>query len=340
MSVLLSDHTHMITRAEWGARTPRLVAGINPTFGTTVHWEGPHMGSFSHDACFSYVRGIQNYHMKARNWSDIAYNFLVCPHGIVFEGRGLGRRSGANGTNDGNARAYAGCYLGGQGDPFTPDAQRALRDAVRYFDAHGNAGGGVNCHRDWKATQCPGNEICEWVKGGMGSVGIPAPPAPPNMQTRPILRYGSKGSAVADWQKLVGPFTGGGLKVDADFGLQTQARTKQFQSQYGLVADGIVGLRTWNKMADCLAWIAAQEPAPPPASHPAFPGLMRRGSKGNGVRQLQMRLRDRGWRIAVDGDFGSATEEVVKAFQKDKRLQVDGIVGPQTWNALWTTPVT
>ena len=73
---------------------------------------------------------------------------------------------------------------------------------------------------------------------------------------------------------------------------------------------------------------------------PPVPGLMRAGSTGAGVRALQQRLKDRGWKITVDGEFGPETARVVRGFQQDKHLTVDGEVGPQTWRALWTAPIT
>lgn len=73
---------------------------------------------------------------------------------------------------------------------------------------------------------------------------------------------------------------------------------------------------------------------------PPFPGLLRNGSKGEPVRTMQRRLLARGWNIGVDGEFGPQTERIVRGFQKDKGLVVDGEVGPVTWGALWTAPVT
>lgn len=54
------------------------------------------------------------------------------------------------------------------------------------------------------------------------------------------------------------------------------------------------------------------------------------------LRTWQAQMRRRGWTISVDGLFGSQTASVVKAFQKEKRLGVDGLIGPKTWAAAWT----
>src|SRR4029078_1414527 len=48
---------------------------------------------------------------------------------------------------------------------------------------------------------------------------------------------------------------------------------------------------------------------------PRFPGEMKRGSRGTGVKTFQSKLKSRGWDINVDGEFGPQTERVVKAFQ-------------------------
>lgn len=83
-----------------------------------------------------------------------------------------------------------------------------------------------------------------------------------------------------------------------------------------------------------------QKPQVPINNYPAYPMLLRRGMKNVFVRQFQAKLRDRGWNISVDGDFGPKTEAIVKQFQKEKKLSVDGLVGPATWRSIFLSPVT
>jgi len=87
--------------------------------------------------------------------------------------------------------------------------------------------------------------------------------------------------------------------------------------------------------------------APTPAPIPSGPGpaaYLSQGNTGPMVRELQQRLRDRGWTIDVDGVFGPKTRAVVVAFQQDSTahgwpLAADGLVGPKTWDALWRRPI-
>jgi L,D-transpeptidase ErfK/SrfK len=64
---------------------------------------------------------------------------------------------------------------------------------------------------------------------------------------------------------------------------------------------------------------------------------------GPDVLALQQRLRQLGfYKGDIDSVYGPQTEAAVKAFQKSRGLQEDGIVGPNTWSAigLGTTPAT
>ena len=58
------------------------------------------------------------------------------------------------------------------------------------------------------------------------------------------------------------------------------------------------------------------------------------------LKRWQQRMKDRGWDIVADGLYGSKTRAIAKAFQREKGLKVDGLIGPATWAAAWTAPVT
>lgn len=65
--------------------------------------------------------------------------------------------------------------------------------------------------------------------------------------------------------------------------------------------------------------------------------VLRKGSKGTAVKELQQDLIKLGYmlpRFGADGDFGDETERAVKQFQRDHKITVDGVVGPQTFGAL------
>ena len=67
---------------------------------------------------------------------------------------------------------------------------------------------------------------------------------------------------------------------------------------------------------------------------------LRKGDKGDDVKALQILLIGYGYSCGsygVDGSFGSATDKAVRAYQKDKGLSVDGVVGPKTWAMLLGT---
>lgn len=62
--------------------------------------------------------------------------------------------------------------------------------------------------------------------------------------------------------------------------------------------------------------------------------VLKRGSTGYYVKVLQERLVDVGYTLSIDGKFGPATLEAVKAYQADHGLVVDGKVGPLAWARL------
>lgn len=65
--------------------------------------------------------------------------------------------------------------------------------------------------------------------------------------------------------------------------------------------------------------------------------VLKEGSKGEQVKALQRMLYAMGYNLGsagVDGDFGAKTDAAVRSYQKKKSLEVDGIVGQNTWSKL------
>lgn len=137
-----------------------------------------------------------------------------------------------------------------------------------------------------------------------------------------MLQLGSKGSEVVELQQklITRGYDVGPYGADGDFGQGTLAAVKQFQANNGLTVDGIVGPATWSALNTYSSL-----------------DFLQLGSKGNRVKTLQTLLSNKGYSLGssgIDGDFGPATESAVRKFQADHGLDVDGIVGPQTWKAL------
>jgi hypothetical protein len=75
-------------------------------------------------------------------------------------------------------------------------------------------------------------------------------------------------------------------------------------------------------------------PKPGPTCQVPDPGVVRPGENSTGVRRVQTLLNKYGYKLGVDGDFGAKTKTAVVDFQKDRKLDADGIVGPATWHRL------
>lgn len=63
--------------------------------------------------------------------------------------------------------------------------------------------------------------------------------------------------------------------------------------------------------------------------------ILYEGTAGEDVKELQMKLESLGYDVGpIDGIYGPLTKKGVMRFQKEHGLQVDGIVGEQTFNLL------
>lgn len=68
-----------------------------------------------------------------------------------------------------------------------------------------------------------------------------------NINELPLIKYGSKGGAVAMLQGCL-KYKGYSLTVDGDFGTNTAKQVKKYQKNRGLAQDGICGSDTWQRL--------------------------------------------------------------------------------------------
>ncbi len=168
------------------------------------------------------------------------------------------------------------------------------------------------------------------------------------------LKVGSTGNAVTIIQRQLSRITQdfpgfGSVSVDGVFGESTESVVKAFQRQFSLTADGIIGRSTWYAISYIyvsikdLAELTSEGEKPtglPPLGE--YGGtVLREGSSGSKVAEMQFYItKISEYNSAIpsletDGDFGPATSAAVRAFQNYYGLEVDGLVGEMTWDAIY-----
>ncbi|MGN7247609.1 C40 family peptidase [Janibacter anophelis] len=141
-----------------------------------------------------------------------------------------------------------------------------------------------------------------------------------------LVKQGARGDLVKQIQRKVG------VSVDGVFGPATRAGVVRWQRSHGLSADGIVGPRTGTKMRLRSGSATAARSSRTSTRTTNFTGLVRLGSRGDVVKQVQRKVG-----VSVDGVFGSGTRAGVINWQRSHGLTADGVVGPRTGSAMGLT---
>ena len=152
---------------------------------------------------------------------------------------------------------------------------------------------------------------------------------PSTPSTPAVLKYGSRGDSVRALQEKLNALGYNCGAPDGIFGSGTVSAVKAFQRDKGLSADGIAGSRTLDA-------INGSAPSENTGSTPANYTMLKKGSRGSDVKELQQRLNELDYSCGTpDGIFGAGTEEAVRKFQRVNGLTADGIAGPATQAKLY-----
>ena len=165
------------------------------------------------------------------------------------------------------------------------------------------------------------------------------------------LRLGSGGEEVVEIQRQLNRIAVNYPsipKITASTGYfeqTTQTAVKQFQKIFNLFQDGIVGKDTWYKIKQIYNGIKGlselySEGITISEIERKYERLLKLGTRGPSVRILQYYLQFLSYfnlklpYVSMDGIFGQETYDAVLTFQSLYGLEVDGIVGKNTWDMI------
>ncbi|HEX3909186.1 MAG TPA: peptidoglycan-binding domain-containing protein [Solirubrobacteraceae bacterium] len=213
-------------------------------------------------------------------------------------------------------------------------------------------GQGIGNAGDFEAGDMPASHAGSWAKGRIAA-GI----------HRPVIYF-----SVSSWRAIMQSLKAAGLarhdvriwtahyngkahlcSADCGFGVEGAANATQWGSPQapGTLHPPFAGRNVDVSMtgADFFGGAHAPGPGPrpTPTAAPQFPGRKLRQPPvmtGEDVRTWQVQMAHRGWSIVASGSYDAATEKVCRKFQTEKGLEVDGVVGADTWQAAWTAAIT
>lgn len=198
--------------------------------------------------------------------------------------------------------------------------------------------------------ECPASWSCH-------GRGIPAALIPNTKRGVRGVGYHAQGTPPPD-----GKLVAGGVKWSNSHVCPGPARVAQIPGLLAVVGGLLAGPTPVPVPAPAPAPPAPPAPAPAPPAPPfplpagdyfgpeAGPAASVSGwhSHNGDLRTWQARMAQRGWGIAVDGLYGprgastpqGQTATVAREFQRQIGVTQDALIGPVTWRAAWTAPIT
>ena len=260
------------------------------------------------------VETIHNYHKNTNGWAGIGYHFYVRKDGSIYKGRPL-EYLGAHASGS-NSDSIGICSEGNFEVEQMPEAQKnSLTELINYLIENYSIEK-IQAHKDVNSTSCPGaNFPVDEMKKLLTSKDEQIS----NEETSNDLYNDGLVNCIYDIQEWLNRHYSTGLSLDNIYGIETKkALIKGLQTELntqfnrGLEVDGIWGSKTYNACIN-----------------------VRKGAEGNITMLIQMCLFIKGYNVSMDKKFGNDTQAKVKQFQNDNGLTVDGVVGKNTFKALF-----
>jgi peptidoglycan hydrolase-like protein with peptidoglycan-binding domain len=143
---------------------------------------------------------------------------------------------------------------------------------------------------------------------------------------------GSKGDQVRELQARLKQLEWYDGSVSGTYDTVTTAGVRGFQNKRGMPESGSVDQATWTSLTSM-----TRQPTKDELSNTRTPGpaLLKQGSTGAKVRDLQSRLKQIGWWSGdVVDAYGATTAAAVKSFQDKRQIPVTGEVDQRTLDKL------
>lgn len=295
---------------------------------------------------------IHRWHLN-NGWKGIGYNYFIDKEGNIYRGRPEMAEGGH--TEGYNRKGIAICVEGDYSKEIRmPDAQvkAVIWLSKDILSRHPQLK--VVGHRDLNSTACPGNYFhMDEIKAGIKNEAVEVPTESKKLYRirkswdKPKTQKGAYvslesakkecpvGYTVYDWngkavysnkkvstvekncvsivQEYLNKNYKSGLSVDGIWGSKTEAALlKVLQKAIGTTADGIWGNKTYSKCP-----------------------VVGNGDTGEVVKVVQMVSAKYGYTLDIDCVWGAKTEDAVRKVQKKLGVTVDGLVGKNTFKAMF-----
>ncbi|MDO4253514.1 MAG: N-acetylmuramoyl-L-alanine amidase [Rothia sp. (in: high G+C Gram-positive bacteria)] len=338
------DRPKIYSCADWGAQRAQqpIALGQKPTHIAIHHTSMINRGPQPEKKDKHFCQQTQANHMAELLAADTLHNFTITQSGRIFEGRHRslemllnGKRGVLTGrTGEGqyaNARTVGIQTEGDFSQDLLPLSQyRSLVHMVAFIcQQYGIPVSHILGPRDYpsKEGQYPGQELIQRLNIlradvaqtlAIGSLSVANLTRIDQTYGYPQLYPNSRDPAVKNAQReLIRVGYNPGF-IYGTFCPQTVLALKLFQVSLGIRADGILSEQSW-----CALLAAGPRPR------------LLIGSRGEDVLRVQRALNARQLAgLAEDAEFGLATLDAVRTYQRRTGLTPDGIVGSKTWALL------